>query len=584
MMNHLQQLQNWMRVHNIDLLLINHNDEFLNEYIAPYAERLQWVSNFTGSAGQAVILQDQANIFVDGRYTFQAYQQVDRQYFDINHLKDYWKWLENKIEANIIIGIDPSLNANSEIEKLKTIVNKKKSSIKYLEQNPIDSLWSDQPSYPQSKVFIQEEKYAGETAKDKIYKIQTILESNFIDYYILTSLDSIAWLLNIRGNDIKHTPLIHSFAIVPRNGKIEYFVDEKKVINVKKQLESFVNFHSFISIKDYLTSIKINNVVGMDETRTAYKFKKICQDKKIIINFLSDPCVYPKAQKNSVELSGARKSNERDGISMTKFLYWLKNEIVISDIDEIKAAKYLYNLRKNNELFYSLSFDTISAIGKHAALPHYKVTFDSNLPFKNNTIYLVDSGAQYRDGTTDITRTIILGKATQEQKDRFTRVLKGHIAIATSTFEENTKGSTLDPLARKSLQDIGYDYDHGTGHGVGSFLSVHEGPQRIAKIQGLSDGAIREGMILSNEPGFYKKGEYGIRTENLIIAYKKTDTMLGFETISLAPIDNNLIDNSILTSQEINWLNNYHANVFLKISTKLNSKEREWLREVTKPI
>ena len=582
-MNNLQKIQNYLIENNISLLIVNRTDEFLNEYIAPYAERLEWISNFSGSAGRAIIQQNKAFIFIDGRYTFQAHKQVDAQYFDIEHLKDYWKYLENNIEINSRIGIDPTLHSISEIKKIEELVKKKKSFVKYLEKNPIDNLWNDQPSYPQSQAFIHKEKYAGKFSIDKLGNLQSILKSSSIDHYILTSLDSIAWLLNIRGNDILHIPLILSFAIVPRSGKIELFVDDGKITNIKKKLQDIVNFHSFNDIEDYLITIN-NSVIGMDEDRTVYNFNKICNDNNISIKYLPDPCVYPKAQKNSTELSGARNANIRDGLSITRFLYWLKNEMNINKTDEIKAADYLYDLRQNNDLFYSLSFDTISAIDEHAALPHYRVTHETNLSFRDNSVYLVDSGAQYFDGTTDITRTIILGKPTEEQKDRFTRVLKGHIAIASATFEVKTKGSTLDPLARKSLQDIGCDYDHGTGHGIGSFLSVHEGPQRIAKSQGLSDGEIREGMILSNEPGFYKKEEYGIRTENLIVAYKKTDITLGFETISWAPIDIDLIDINILSSDEIIWLNNYHQKVYEKLSDKLDVGEREWLKKVTSPV
>ena len=348
-------------------------------------------------------------------------------------------------------------------------------------------------------------------------------------------------------------------------------------------MEDIVNFHSFKKIEDFLVS-NSNSVFGIDEKKTAYTFKKKCEDHNISTCYLEDPCIYPKAQKNSTEILGARNANIRDGLSMTKFLYWLKNEIIIEEIDEMKAANYLYDLRKNNDLFYSLSFDTISAVNKNAALPHYKLSYESNLPFRKNSIYLVDSGAQYHDGTTDITRTIILGKPTEQQKDRFTRVLKGHIAIALATFETDAKGSILDPLARKSLQDVGCDYDHGTGHGIGSFLSVHEGPQRIAKSQGLSDGKIKEGMILSNEPGFYKNKEYGIRIENLILAYRKNQNTLGFETISWAPIDKDLIDISILSSQEIIWLNEYHQKLYDKFKNKLNIKEKQWLKEVTRPV
>jgi Xaa-Pro aminopeptidase len=582
-MNNLQKIQKYLKENNISLFIVNRTDEFLNEYIAPYAERLEWISNFSGSAGRAIIQQNKAFIFIDGRYTFQAHKQVDAQYYNIEHLKDYWKYLENKIEINSSIGIDATLHSNSEIKKIKDLAKKKKSFVKYLKKNPIDDLWNDQPPYPQSQAFIHEEKYAGKSSIDKLHNLQSILESSSIDYYILTSLDSIAWLLNIRGNDILHIPLILSFAIVPRSGKIELFVDDCKITNIKKKLQDIVNFHSFRDVEDYLITIN-NSVIGMDEDKTAYNFNKICNDNNISIKYLPDPCVYPKAQKNSTELSGARNANIRDGLSVTRFLYWLKNEININKTDEIKAANYLYDLRQSNDLFHSLSFDTISAIDEHAALPHYRVTHETNLSFRDNSVYLVDSGAQYLDGTTDITRTIILGEPTVEQKDRFTRVLKGHIAIASATFEVKTKGSTLDPLARKSLQDIGCDYDHGTGHGIGSFLSVHEGPQRIAKSQGLSDGEIREGMILSNEPGFYKKEEYGIRTENLIVAYKKSDNTLGFETISWAPIDIDLIDINILSSDEIIWLNNYHQKVYEKLGDKLDMREREWLKKVTSPV
>ena len=349
-------------------------------------------------------------------------------------------------------------------------------------------------------------------------------------------------------------------------------------------MDNIVNFHPFQNIKFFLNKINKNSIVGIDENKTAYIFKKICSDLKITTRYLGDPCVYPKAQKNITELSGARSANLRDGVSITKFLYWLKNEMVINNTDEIKAANYLYKLRKNNTLFYSLSFDTISAVGKHAALPHYRVTPDSNLPFTNNTIYLFDSGAQYHDGTTDITRTIILGKPTKEQQDRFTRVLKGHIAINETEFAINTIGYKLDSLARKSLNDIGCDYDHGTGHGIGSFLNVHEGPQRITKLKEINDGEIREGMILSNEPGFYKKEKYGIRIENLMIAQKKTENSLRFEIISWAPIDVDLIDISLLTFQEIDWLNNYHKKVFFNLNEKLNSKESLWLEKVTQSL
>ena len=583
-MNPLQKIQTWMKDHSIDVFIINRTDEFLGEYIASYAERLQWISNFSGSSGKAIIFQEKAYLFVDGRYSIQAQEQTDSEFFLVKHLKDYWNFLEELCFEGKIIAIDPALHSVEEVEKIQQIVDNRKSSLQYLDNNPIDKYWKTQPFYPQSKAFIHDFKYVGKAGRDKISEIQNSLASTFIDYYILTSLDSIAWLLNIRGNDIDYTPLLCCFVIIPQKGNVEFFVEEKKIRSIKNELEKFVNFHSFESIYEFIGKIGKDKIVGMDEKQTVYNFKKICLNNDITINYLSNPCTYPKAQKNEIELLGARNANIRDGASITKFLYWLKNIMKISETNEINAADYLLNLRKENELFYSPSFDTISAFGPHAALPHYRVSPETNLSFENNSIYLVDSGVQYRDGTTDITRTVIFGKATNEQKDRFTRVLKGHIAIATAEFASNSVGSTLDPLARESLQAIGCDYDHGTGHGIGSFLSVHEGPQRIAKNQGLSDGIIYPGMILSNEPGYYKINEYGIRTENLIIACIKSNNTMFFETISWAPIDRDLIEKSILLDNEINWINIYHQDVYNKLSPYLKSQEKEWLTKVTTPL
>ena len=579
-----KKIQKWMKDNSINYLLINRTDEFLSEYIASYAERLNWISNFSGSAGRCIIEQDQAFIFIDGRYTAQAQEKVDANYFQIKHLKNYWTYLINITNKEKILALDPKLHSINEVEKVKNIFHDTKTSLRFLEKNPIDIYWENQPAYPNSIAFIHENKYAGESASTKLKKIQNILQSTFIDYYILSSLDSIAWLLNIRGNDIENSPLICCFVIIPYQGKIELFIDDIKIISIKKELEHFVNFHSFNKIDKYIANIDSRKIIGMDENKTTFHFKNICLKKNLVINFLEDPCLYPKAIKNQIELKGARNANLRDGISISKFLYWLKNDLDIENTDEIKAADYLLNLRNTNKLFYSLSFDTISAFGYHAALPHYRVDKKSNLSFKNNSIYLVDSGAQYKDGTTDITRTIIIGKATDEQKDRFTRVLKGHIAIAQAQFDFDTKGSKLDPLARKSLQDIDCDYDHGTGHGIGSFLNVHEGPQRIAKLQGQSDGIIYSGMILSNEPGFYKVGEYGIRIENLLICLSKDEHTLYFETISWAPIDRDLINLSLLDDNEKKWMNDYHKKVYKKISPHLNKNEREWLYLATETL
>ena len=578
-------IQQWLIDNNYDAFIVNRTDEFLSEYIAPYAERLYWISNFSGSAGRAIIERNIAYIFIDGRYTNQANIEVDHNNFKIKHLSNYWSYFK-KYKNNQKIVIDPFLHSINEVEKKKNICEFNKTKLSFLKVNPIDLNWKDQPSYPKAEIFSHPIKFAGEDFYNKIKKVQNILKENFIDSYFLNSLDSIAWLLNIRGNDIENTPIFLSYAIIPCEGKVELFIDLIKIKQLGENYHKLINFNSFAEIDNYINTSGSKKIIGMDEEVTPSYFKTIFLKKNFQITNFQNPCLYLKAVKNIIELAGAKKANLRDGVSISKFLFWLKNKIKFEEINEIIASDYLLNLRKKNELYYSPSFETISAFGPHAALPHYRVTLESNLRFKDNSIYLVDSGAQYKDGTTDITRTIIIGKANDEQKDRFTRVLKGHIALAQVVFPLNTRGSELDYLSRQSLQEINCDFDHGTGHGIGSFLSVHEGPQKIFKSHTRSDSYIYPGMILSNEPGYYKEGEYGIRIENLLICQNisEKDKNLYFETISWAPIDKDLINISILNENEINWLNDYHQKVNEKISPRLNSEEKKWLYLATSPI
>jgi len=583
-MSNLSLLQKWLKENNIDVFIVPRTDEFLSEYIASYAERLKWVSNFSGSAGYAIIMQDTAVIFVDGRYTEQVKQQVNKNDFVIEHFNNFSLWLKKNLHNKLRIGIDPFLHSKNNLTVLLRALNIKDKAIIYLKNNPIDLLWKEQPARPNSKAFIHKLSYSGKRIVSKIKEIKKILKSNDCDYYILTALDSIAWLLNLRGDDVLYFPINLAYVIITPDKKVELFIDKKKISSIRNDLAINVNFNDFEKINYFILNIPKQKTIGIDKIKTPIFFENICKRGGLKFKYINDPCLYPKAQKNKIELNGARLANLRDGISMTKFLYWLKNEMIIKDTNEIIASQKLFSFRKNNELFYSLSFDTISAIGKHAALPHYHVTKQSNQQFQNNSIYLVDSGAQYFDGTTDITRTIIIGQPTIEHKDRFTRVLKGHIALASINFKIGTKGSTLDSLARKSLQEIGCDYDHGTGHGIGSFLCVHEGPQRIAKSQKLSNNQIKENMILSNEPGFYQKNQYGIRIENLVITKKNKNNNLFFETITLAPIDTNLLEIRLLTKKELLWINKYHQRVYDKLSNHLTIVEKKWLRKVTQPI
>ncbi len=583
-MTNLKKIQNWINNNNIDFVILNRSDEYLNEYIAPYAERLKWISNFSGSAGRAIISMNKAIIFVDGRYTDQVKKEVNKKYFIIKHINQYWDWLEKNIGKKKIISIDPRLHSIIEINKLKKIIIDSNCQLKLLYNNPIDFFWKNQPKYSVSNSFFHEKKYSGKTTKQKIESVCSLLKKRSVDYYFLNSLDSIAWLLNIRGRDLSYTPFIFCYAVICQNKKVNLFIDIKKIRLIKKHLKNHVNFLSINKISNFFEKFDNNFNIGMDINRTNYYFKDLCEINNIKIKYENDPCYYLKSIKNNIEINGAKKSNFRDGLSVTKFIYWLKNKMKINDNDELSASKFLYNLRKKNKLFFSLSFETISAIGKNSSFPHYRLTKKSNLTFKENIIYLIDSGAQYLDGTTDITRTVVIGRPTKEHKDRFTRVLKGHIAIATAEFGKNTKGSDLDPLARKDLKKIGCDFDHGTGHGIGSFANVHEGPQRISKSYQSNDVYLKQGMILSNEPGYYKKNKYGIRIENLIIVIKKSNQKLAFNTISLAPIDIDLVDKKLLTKKEISWINNYHAKVKKSLSNFLNDKEKKWLNNVTKSI
>ena len=582
----IKKIQKWLKDNNKDIFLINRTDQFLSEYISKYAERLKWISNFSGSAGRAIIEIDVAYIFVDGRYTNQAITEVDETYFTIKHLSDYWSHLKRYKGQEKIISLDATLHSIVEVEKIKKIFYSF-NSLNFLDINPIDLNWKDQPKQPHSKAFLHEIKYAGEDSSLKLKKVQKILSTNNIDYFFLSSLDSIAWILNIRGDDIENTPLLCCYIIIPKEGNIELFIDRSKINHLLNNLKNTVNLNDIENISQFIASLNVDKIFGLDENYSSYHFKYLCLNCNIKTKHLENPCIYPKAQKNRIELRGAKKANIRDGVSITKFLYWLKNKMKINEMNELKAAEYLLNLRIKNDLYHSPSFETISAFGFHAALPHYRVDYKSNLSFKNNSIYLVDSGAQYKDGTTDITRTIIIGTPTEEQVDRFTRVLKGHIAIAQAKFSHNTRGSELDYLARKSLQEINCDYDHGTGHGIGSFLSVHEGPQKISKFKSQSDSCLKEGMIISNEPGYYKENEYGIRIENLLICFnsdKKESESLYFETISWAPIDLELVSPKLLNKNEIDWLNNYHKKVYKNISPNLSVEEKKWLKYVTKSI
>ena len=579
------KIQQKLKENKLDCLIINRTDEFLNEYIPPYAERLYWATNFSGSAGRAIISQNTSTLFVDGRYTFQANEQIDKNVISLSHWNDYSQELNKIFNKNKCIGLDPMLHSIEEVIKIIELAKKNETKLHFTFPNLIDELWQDKPQRQYSIIFDHHINYAGIDALDKVGQFIKELKHNSLDGYFLSSLDSIAWLLNIRADDILHTPLAFSYLFVSVESKpVLYLSIEKLNDDLKNRLSNFLILKPIEEIEYVFKNLTKNIKIGFDYKNTSYFFYHLALNNNLIPSNLQNPCLLPKATKNQTELKGSRNAHLRDGVSITKFLCWLKNHQSIEDENEISVANKLLSFRQSNELFHSISFDTISAIGKNAALPHYRADKNNPVSLKNNSIYLSDSGGQYYDGTTDITRTIILGKPNKEQIDMFTRVLKGHINLSNHTFQKGTKGTDIDYLARESLNEINCDYDHGTGHGIGSFLSVHEAPQRISKKSMFPSVELLPGMILSNEPGYYKEGEYGIRIENIIVVKEDNENQLKFENISWAPIDRDLINSEMLNKEELNWINDYHSKVFEKISGSLTLEEKNWLQKVTKPL
>jgi Xaa-Pro aminopeptidase len=474
------------------------------------------------------------------------------------------------------------------VEGLKASANKAGATLVACETNPIDAVWSDQPAAPAAKAMPHGLPLAGESAEAKRTRLAEEVKKKGADACVLTMPDSICWLLNIRGADVSHTPFVLSFAILHADGSTDLFMDERKSSpELARHLGNAVRLRASSDFAPALDAFKGKTVAADPATAAAAIFDRLGKAGARILR-LPDPCQLPKACKNSVEVEGMRKAHIRDGAALAKFLCWFAKEAPKEQLDEISAAQRLEAFRAENEALVDLSFDSISAASEHAPICHYRVTRSSNLPIKKDRIYLIDSGGQYPDGTTDVTRTVIVGKPTAEMKDRFTRVLKGHIALATVKFPEGTTGSALDSFARRPLWDAGLDYDHGTGHGVGCYLSVHEGPQNISKRQ--LPQVLKPGMVVSNEPGYYKAGEYGIRIENLIVvralplAAGSERQMMEFETITLAPIDLNLVEASLLTADERAWLNAYHARVREKLERLVDDETRAWLEAATRAV
>ena len=568
-------------------LIVPRQDEFQGEYVAAYAERLKWLTGFAGSWGMAIITLNKGAIFVDGRYTIQVRHQVDTKLFTPHHLIDDppAAWIVDNLKKGDVLGFDPWLLTVDQAERFTAACAKVGAKLLPVTPNPIDTIWEDQPKRPTASLSVQPLQFAGQSVADKLAMISKLLGKAGVDATVLTQPDSVAWVFNIRGHDVPYTPVVLAYAILKKKGKAELFIDKAKLPeDVQAHLKKSVVIKKPVELESALKALG-KSAIQIDSNWAPAKIKSALAKAKIIS--ATDLCVLPKAKKNKTEQEGARAAHRRDGVAMSRFLCWLEGAAHQGNLTEWSVAEKLEQFRKDSGMLLDLSFDSIAGAGPNAAIPHYHVNPDDCLPLKINEIFLIDSGGQYQDGTTDITRTVIVGEPTAEMMDRFTRVLKGMIDVSRIRFPKGTCGSQIDALARQSLWAAGLDYDHGTGHGVGSYLSVHEGPARINK----SDRTpLEPGMILSNEPGFYKQNDFGIRIENLLLVHEAQDIeggerpMLGFETLTLCPVERRLIDTKLLTKDELHWLDTYHARVLKEVGDHLSGAELAWLQKACAPF
>jgi Xaa-Pro aminopeptidase len=585
----LASLRDILKKRGLDGYLLPRSDEHQNEYLPASEERLAWLSGFTGSAGFCVVLKESAAVFSDGRYTEQLLAQIDAKAFMAVSIIDHppSQWLAEHAKAGAKIGYDPKRHTPDSLNRFQAAAAKAGFTLVASEPNPVDDIWLDRPAAPLAPVILHPLRYAGVSAEAKLKDIQAWLKSEKRDAVVISDPTSIAWLFNIRGGDVSHMPLPIGYAIVPQAGRPQLFMDGRKLsAQICATLEKTIDVAEPVQLQTALIKLgKSKAVVRLDRDTASVALVKLLQDAGGTADVDENPISLRKAIKNKAECEGARQAHLRDGAAMANFLCWLDTEAPKGKLTEIDAAVALEKFRLDTKQLKDISFDTISAAGPNAALPHYRVNEGSNRKLKQG-IFLIDSGGQYRDGTTDITRTIAIGKPTAEMMERNTRVLKGMIAVSRTIFPVGISGAQIDSFARQFLWQAGLDFAHGTGHGVGSYLGVHEGPQRISK---LGHAPLQPGMIVSNEPGYYKPGHYGIRIENLVLVEKRDvagaeNQMLGFETLTFCPIDRRLIKASLLTKDELKWLNTYHAETLKRIGPLVDKATLAWLKLACKPL
>jgi Xaa-Pro aminopeptidase len=588
----LEALRAELKRHGLAGFLVPRADEHQGEYVPPHAERLAWLTGFTGSAGLAVVLTDAAAIFVDGRYTLQVRQQTPAASFEYLHVTQSppTDWLAGRLQAGDRLGYDPWLHTVEGVERLRAACRRAGAELVPCPSNPVDAVWPDRPEPPRAPVVPHDLAYAGRASADKRREIGGALTEARVDAAVLTAPDSVAWLLNVRGGDVRYTPLPLAFALVHRDATVDLFLDPRKLTpGLGEHLGPEVRVALPGDLGPALDRLgAARRRVQLDAaSAAAWIFERLTAAGAEVVRAV-DPCSLPKGCKNEVELAGARSAHRKDGAALCRFLAWIAREAPRGGLTETGVADRLDALRAEQPLFKEPSFPTISGAGPNGAIVHYRATAATDRPLGPGMLYLVDSGAQYLDGTTDVTRTVAIGAPTAEQKDRFTRVLRGHIVLALARFPKETSGSQLDVLARYPLWEAGLDFDHGTGHGVGSYLGVHEGPHRISKYP--STVGLRPGMIVSNEPGYYKTGEYGIRIESLVAVTPPARPdggeldLFGFETLTLAPIDLALVEPAALAPEEIAWLDAYHARVREAITPLVDPDTAAWLAEATRPL
>ena len=589
----LAALRHLMKRHGVQAYLIPSADPHQSEYVPDFWKRRQFITGFTGSAGDAVVTSNKAGLWVDSRYYLQAEKELKGTGFALFKIglpgvPTWQEWITKELRAGEKLAVDPRLIPHQSYTKLEGDLRRRGISIKPIERNLVDTIWHGRPDPPLNPVVILPQKYAGETAKSKLGRLRQKLADEGADAHVLTTLDAIAWLFNIRGSDVEFNPVTIAYAVISRK-KASIFIDRKKI---KPRFESVlgkeIEIRPYNDFPSHLRRLgRQRQRIWLDEASASRWIVSLVKGATLILK--PGPIALFKAVKNRTEIAGSRAAHARDGAAMVRFLCWLEKEVPKGRVTELSAAKKLEEFRGRQNSYRGLSFRTISSYGEHGAVVHYAVSAATDIPLRPKGIYLIDSGSQYLDATTDITRTVALGKTTDEQRDRFTRVLKGVIALSTASFPQGTSGPQLDILARNALWEKGLNYGHGTGHGIGAYLNVHEGPQSIAPARGFGI-ALEPGMILSVEPGFYKEGQYGLRVENLVLVIRNeakstpSAPFYTFETLTLCPLDMRLVKRKLLAESDGLWLNRYHQRVRQILTPLLDRSEADWLAEAAAPI